>query len=288
MDNEEKNPVAKKNYKLGTIIIILIIISTGLFLFAVGYYIFADKLDNKKLTNNDKVVVELDSAESAEFIKLYERVQPNYYNLTNGYADLGHYYHDNDKILTSNMDNKLKMSLSVKLLLSDDYYDVNKYKNMNGDFQIPKNLLEEAYHLLFGNNSKFKFTEVDTECPGILKESLDNELYPLKDGEIYIATQCSNTEVDRLSQKIVKLEKTKDQKELYIYEEVAYLVYMHDENNEKDYYDYYKDKDRKILIGSAKTETYKEISKKNQMNIHKYTFKLEDGNYYFYSVEKVK
>lgn len=320
MNNEEKNVVTKKNNKLGTVLIILIIILIGVLSFIAGYCISTNKLDDKEIinqeendTSSNKVVVELDSLESAEFIKLYENIQPGYYNFTDGYADLGFYYHDNDKILTSNMDNRLKMSLSVKLLFSDFYYDVHRYENSNGDFQIPEKLLKDAYHLLFGNNSEYKFTEVNTECPGILKKSLNNELYPLKDGDVYIATQCGDTGVDKISQKVVKLEKTKDQKELYIYEEFAYLDYKYDEVNKKDYFDYYKDKDKKILIGSTKDESYEEISKKNQMNIYKYTFKYQPTeinkseyyqnppvlhnnlsewrshkDYYFYSVEKIK
>ena len=78
--------------------------------------------------------------------------------------------------------------------------------------------------------------------------------------------------------------------ELYIYELVAYINYG---NSTSDIAELYKDKEKTELICNTDCNLYANaigdlsLDHADEFAQYKYTFKLKDNNYYFYSVERV-
>lgn len=113
----------------------------------------------------------------------------------------------------------------------------------------------------------------------------------LTDNKVQLVGPCgAEGPYDFTDKKLEKAEK--NSKNLYLYEKQAFAKWEIDEKTDDLVLDYYKDYARKELveknIEDKRTDTIKNNDIKWDLyNTYKYTFKIENGNYYFQSFELV-
>lgn len=214
-------------------------------------------------------------------------------------ADL--YYHSKDSQLAVNLSAKLK-----KIILGNtlDYYYVDHNKDLIDGYLLQKNFskseLDNVYHKLFGSQATPLSDYSSDSCPSITSNGdASYTFHGNCDGGL--GTPGYHTAI--ITQ-FYKAEKTTD--ELYLYELVGYPKYDNENNSQAIYsldddFTVYKDFDLTTKTSGTNKKLHDENIKfpyanhsynltkiKEELDSYKYTFKLEDGNYYFYNVEKMK
>ncbi len=214
------------------------------------------------------------------------------YKVETGRNKVGLFYHKNDKQIIDNIDSNVKL----EMLSSKIYNEYMKSLASSGVYEktFTKTEIDKLYHELFGSHaSSIKYTS--NTCP-TLKEEND---------KVQVMSSCGNVIGPGFHYSILtqfyKAEKTND--ELYLYQLVGYPKYD-DENdtniphNIDDSFIIYKDYDLTTKTSGTNTNlgtanenggyNYDLTKIKSELDSYKYTLKLENGNYYFYSVEKEK
>ena len=214
------------------------------------------------------------------------------YRVAEGRSKDGLFYHKNDKQIINNIDSNIKLEM-----LSSKIY--NEYMTSSGIYEktFTKAEVDKLYHELFGlSASSIKYTS--NTCPSLTEEN----------GKVIVKSGCGNILGPGYHYSIItqfyKAEKTAN--ELYLYQLVGYPKYDNESNLEalhsfEDDFTIYKDFDLTTKTSGTNKKLYDENIKfqyanhgynltkiKEELDSYKYTFKLEDGNYYFYSVEKMK
>lgn len=189
-----------------------------------------------------------------------------------------------DKLLIKDLPAEIRMSYVVE---SFDLKTEAEFEGIN-DYGVSKYIINEdkfkqRYFKLLGNDVNYEPVEYSYMCPGV---SIEN-------GNIITSVDgCGGTWGPHyeIYKKYTKAEKNNN--EIYLYEKIAFVnIKFVDYSNDYDVsFDIYSDiKHSKPIANNVINE--KEIfSSKyiDKFSEYKYTFKLEDGNYIFYSVEKVK
>lgn len=178
-----------------------------------------------------------------------------------------------DKLLAENLPIDVKTYLVSANLYSEKRDTIGGYEC---EYRISNEEFKDQYYKLFGKGTTYEIVEFNFSLP----------ILWFQDGEIIIGACGGDTRGPGyfIYRKFVKAEKTDG--ELYLYEKVAFA----DETDEVfDENVFYSDVEytNKIIEGVSEEEIFssKYIDKLPE---YKYTFKLEDGNYYFESVERVK
>lgn len=290
----------EKNGKFGLGILVGILITLVL---AMGAFIIYDKVlsnDNNKTPvedNNenkqdeekeddheDKTVTELSISDSVIVKELINTYWLDYYEKSQQYNGKL-FYHEKEKTLSSDLNNKIKMFIVAKNIKSSN---ITPYSIENGGDSKIYYLteFEKIYKKLFGKDTQFLYESTTSgdfrTCPG-------TELYNNNSDLVAILSACGSgtygPSPDMIKTKIEKAEKNVKNDEIYIYELVAYPKYS-DNHNEYSDYTLYKDRELANYV-SEKVDDLSLI--KDKINTYKYTFKSNgDGTYYFYSVEIVK
>lgn len=273
---EEKKGKTNK-VLIGIIIFLVLIIGLG-----AGYFIcyMSDNNSNNNQSNTEiNNNVEEDKQNNFKLEKvdvetvryLYDKIQPDGYEYNSD--DL--IYYDGNKLLASSLSSKVKNGLA-KHNLTYSFNDVN-----------PKFSLEDfkkAYFKMFESSTKFEMVD-SNNCPGVIFNN---------DNTVTIFNQCGGTGMNNLINDLVYA--SKDDNNLYIYEKYAFISYLGEADSDGIDLGYlYEDKNKTKKIddnpvsypGWNENNINKTILDKYNTLINKYTFKIENDNYYFISVEPV-
>lgn len=197
----------------------------------------------------------------------YEEVKGEYYGLL----------YRNNKLLAKDLSTKIKLDLAARNIEREQYTPIENSCIKS----VSENIFIQKYHDIFGKSSTYQWVDNSEQpYPFIYSHKKDNRVY---------TKSCGGDSMGPGHLIITELsyaEKMDD--ELYIYELMAVISSKENEEKAK----VYNDLDEKNLITSDlfSVVNSQELFGKyaNKLSEYKYTFKLEDGNYYFYSVEKVK
>lgn len=225
------------------------------------------KLKNKNLLNGELNDIDL---EDCKYLLGKVQAFTGY-----GWTDEYDIYHV-DKLLETDIPNDLKIILTAQQIISGKY-TLPSYVTQNGNTILKIDTFKKIYINIFGND-KFEQKSTDDHCPGVQFE----------DNFLKIFDQCGDMSVPSMYDMAYKAS-IKDN-ELYIYELVAYINYG---NSTSDIAELYKDKEKTELICNTDCNLYANaigdlsLDHADEFAQYKYTFKLKDNNYYFYSVERV-
>lgn len=180
-----------------------------------------------------------------------------------------------DILYAADLDDKIKMFLTVN---NSDYKENGtfiEYSCNGSSYQISEETLEKTFKQIFGKKEQYKTVEYNIWAP-FLKRVEDNLIIDECGDDIIGPSYWVYSKVTRATTK-------KD--ELYLYE----LVGLVDET--RDYgtwpFPLYNDVNRSKLLGNT-TENEIFTKYEDSLSEYKYTYKLEDGNYYFYKVERIR
>lgn len=284
MNNENNNILkTKKNNRKYLIILSVIII----LLFITGFTILKlmnnnsnenidnnlnnnkqDSIDGNQNTdsnNSDNEFVELSTTD--EIVnKLMENVKtPTMlsHNIKDGYYYV--YFYLKDKITIETMDNQMKLLLG--------------FQKLNFPNKVTSETLKNALTEIFGKNISYFDEEMNIYvCP---KYEYNNNIYTAYSG-------CGGAFFPKYDKKIVK--SLKYNNKIEIYEQVIYIKYKFINNEREPSMIELYNADTETKLGETSIDSNQDNFEiyKDKLSTYKYTFNLEDGNYYFYSVEKVK
>lgn len=257
----------------------------------IGNSIYSIKIENNK--NKESTITEKKTEKkenilqkSKELLQIFDIIKNDINNkqfwyikeipITNYEKNKAKYFgylYKQEKISKEQMSDDIKTLLVLKKLNL-----TTKQTNETCEQIISESELVTTYQQIFGKNENFKLPENTTLFPKI--QNKENEI---------IVNTCSKESIQEKGHTILtkSLNSEKKENELYIYE-VATLV-EEIEDKENITYNLYKDFEKKEQIASniAKSEIFNNDNLQ-KMQKYKYTFKLEDNNYYFSSIEKVE
>lgn len=275
---KEKDSIFNKFHKEGlfsNILLVVILIFLIYILFLTGVIKVTPKKEN--IVNPDLEVDE--KLEDRESLKVTDTLVTSLYKsveLGRSYNALRHYYfYSYDKLFVKYMDEAFikEMALS-RLTLADD------------SISIDANILENQYRNIVGNNTTYKNRTFQTQCSTVKYNSLTNNYTILNNSGCSTNTVLSEGYFD----KVLFAYKYSDRIEIITsvgyYEEEKELV------GDSIYQStgkikIKKDMDTNDVIGTF-TENLDQIKKiidYDKLVKYKYTFRLDNAKYYFYSVE---
>lgn len=282
-DKETKETKEKtKNYKLiirriGFIIICIIIIYL---LFFTGVVKITFKT-NKPNTPTIPTTTE-ENQEEKETLQVTDNTVTTLYKnieLGRNYNALRHYYfYSYDKILVEYMDEVFikEMALS-RLTLTDDTTSVDA------------NLLEKQYKNIVGNNTTYKNRTFQTQCADFKFDSSTASYSISKDTTCKKVIESNEGYFDKITEAYKYNDRIEIIARVGYYEEEKELV------GDGIYQSTGKIKVKKNMDTNEVIQTFtenleqiKEIIDYNSLTKYKYTFTLDNTNYYFYSVEVVE
>lgn len=205
-------------------------------------------------------------------LNYFSRIEFNHSEMGSSGGRFGLLY-KKDKLLIKDLPAEIRMDYVVE---SFDLENDAKFDGIN-KYTIDKDKFKNKYIELMGRNVNIELVNYDWKCPGAT----------IDDNNIIILMACGETwgPAYQIYKKYTKAEKNTD--EIYLYEKISIV----DQNSfdESNKVDVYSDLEHNKLVANNVEETEIFSSKYiDKFSEYKYTFKLEDGNYIFYSVEKVK
>lgn len=259
----------KKNNKgIAVTLVIAIFIILGL-----GGYIVYDKVlstekeskqeENKKEEVNEEKKYEEIATDNELIKKLMCRV--NLTSLTSG--DFAGYFYSKDRIINTDIDNDIKMFLA--------FHNIGK---RIGD-TISQTQMKDSIKNIFGLDDNYK--DVKEGVGGCPWGKFDENT---KSYKVMECTGLGGSLIPYYETTIVKALKYEDKIE--IFEKVIYIRYT--DNDEKVSKNIYAADKKTIIDENIDGDNYNINNYLNELDSYKYTFNLEDGKYYFYSVEKVE
>lgn len=278
-DKKVKENIFLSFIKDGLVSNILLVISLiGLIyvLFLTGVIKIAPK--NTNIKNPDDIEVE-EKIEDKEDLKVSDSLVTNLYKLVElgrSYNALRHYYfYSYDKLFVKYMDEAFikEMALS-RLTLANDATSIDA------------NILEDQYKNIVGNNTTYKNRTFQTQCSTI-KYNPTTNTYNISESN---GCSTNTTLTEGYFDKIISASKYSDRIEIITsvgyYEEEKELV------GDSVYQATGKIKIKKNMDTEEVIGTYtenldqiKKIVDYNKLVKYKYTFRLDNTRYYFYSVE---
>lgn len=289
----------KKNINVLLIVFLLIIVIVEGFIIYEGYNnkeINVDCINNSNINNNSNNIDSNDEnntnnqiilkdsiiylKEISDLIVMLKPFDNPWYTIDGYYDDLYGILYKKDKTLIKDLPADVKTHFvlenmnihDVQFDKDSDYYYIDNF-----DFK-------EKYHELMGENIKYDISGYDRCSPVSIKNNQIRFRHAIAGcGDSYGGTP--------IYKKIVNVEKNGN--DIYLYEKVAITSDL--KTNEKDEWvvNVYSDVNHNNIIQSEMKEDdiENEIFSSNYINklpMYKYTFKLENDSYIFYSVEKVK
>ncbi len=276
--NEDKNKQEKKEHRdrfVSNILLVSVLIFLIYSLFLTGVVKITP---NGSTANNKDTIEEIEEVEDRKKLKLTDSIVNNLYKsieLGRNYNALRHYYfYSYDKVFARYMDEAFikEMALS-RLVLTDS----NSFS---------ASILEDKYKDIVGNNTTYKNRTFQTQCSTVKYNSTLNNY------TVYTDSNCKTTRDgnDDYFDKIIEAYKYSDRIEIITrvgyYEEEKELV---DEgiyqNTGKIIIKRNMDTDEVIGTFSEGIEQIKKTIDYSKLAKYKYTFRLDNNKYYFYSVE---
>ncbi len=258
------------NFLLLVVLILLVYI-----LFATGV-VKINKLDKAAPKNE-----ETEELEEKIKLKITDPLITNLYKsveLGRSYQALRHYYfYSYDKLFVKYMDDAFikEMALS-KLTLQDEN-------------SIDANIIKRQFESIVGNNTIYKDRTFQTQCSTFKYDQTKNIYNITKNQNCNLSKEDNNDYFD----KIISAYKYSDRIEIIT--RVGYLEEEKELVGEGVYQSTGKtlikrDMDASEVIGTY-TENLDQIKKKvdySKLPQYKYTYRLDNNKYYFYSVEKIE
>lgn len=258
------------NFLLLVVLILLVYI-----LFATGM-VKINKLDKAAPKNE-----ETEELEEKIKLKITDPLITNLYKsveLGRSYQALRHYYfYSYDKLFVKYMDDAFikEMALS-KLTLQDEN-------------SIDANIIKRQFESIVGNNTIYKDRTFQTQCSTFKYDQTKNIYNITKNQNCNLSKEDNNDYFD----KIISAYKYSDRIEIIT--RVGYLEEEKELVGEGVYQSTGKtlikrDMDASEVIGTY-TENLDQIKKKvdySKLPQYKYTYRLDNNKYYFYSVEKIE
>ena len=198
-----------------------------------------------------------------------------YLNLNTLPDDYYGYFYKDDKVIVKNMNNKIKLYMAIRKVITDKQIDITKE-----EIKVKASDVEKALKLLFGNNVEYKHESLTgNTC------SYTNFKYSNSD-KIYIqkSDKCIEPRTGSIINEIINITEEKDK--LIVTEKMAYIETSYNFDSKQVLYNIYKDINKTEKVTTV--NSYSITSCKNLLNSYKYTFKKDKNNYYLESVELVK
>ena len=248
MKKKEKD---KKSNSLELIIfIICVILIAGFFLIMIG---IKGKLGEKNKETNSKEKEEIEHVDLSFAQDILDRIEyPIILHPGNDSFDAMAYYYSNNKILAKNMTMESKVLISV----------LNTEGDCSGDkCYIKEDEVIKKYNELFGSEVAYNFPK--------------SKYMTLEDGYIVLNKNWKSSSNGFVFTKIT--DATMTDKELKIYVKVAFQY------DTTLFYDYNL---TNIIEELSTCTSNDDLDYYDNLYQYVYTFKIEDGNYIFYSVNK--
>lgn len=164
----------------------------------------------------------------------------------------------------------------VKALLTVQNTNYKNEEAISGcEYKIKEETLQKSFQELFGQNTTYELAEYNDWIPQLRKEN--NE---------WLVGECGgDTRGPGYNIYSKMIRSTKKDDEIYLYEAIT-LADETDMDNQTNTFDFYSDINHKNFIANTTKEQIFE-NYLASLPKYKYTFKLENNNYYFYKIEKV-
>lgn len=245
------------------VIVLSILIVVLVFL---GIYSYVNYVKNK---NDGGTYQKLDV--NSDQIKQLVFLTRGNHNRTLFYGtDYYNIYYKEDFIKTSDLNEDFKKLLSY-YTLERSLFD---YSNNNTVFKADD--LKRQYASIFGDTANYKNEDIYCNCPSKI-------VYLPADGTYVLEGAFGSIIMEGYISRLIDAKKYDNRIE--IYEKVVF--YVEDENTGN--ISYYKDSSfREKIIETSENKQFKFEEYQKQYNTYKYTFMLENGVYYFESVERIK
>lgn len=246
------------------------------------------KTEEKKDEKNNTI-----ENESYEALNVDDTLVTDLYHKINygSYGFFGYFY-KNDSISVNEIDNKVKIYLALE--------NAEKTPDDDGNLLVADSLVEQAMDDLFGD------IDYKNESLAASKCGVSGAKYDENKKQYFIFTGCGGTGYPYYITNLVQARKYSDKIEIYE-RHIAARTIWNDDSNEYSY-SFYRNFDLNSgaesfdlsgidpIIENASSDNFDfllntgEIEKNyiEKTDVYKYTFKLENGKYHFYSAEKVK
>lgn len=267
----------KKKSKIWIFLAIIVVLFVILF----GGYMVYEKVINKESEAKEENTTTEDKEEdeNEEILNVdSEEVQ----NLIEGIkvsdisTDLTGYYYLHDNITKDTLDNQIKLIVGLQ----------KSYRQDESITAISKTQMTTNIQSVFGKDMTYQDENIDAACYGTAANyNSQNQTYELVGG-------CGGMFIPYYRSKVVSAIRTEDS--IIIDEKAIYADFNTDSwDGESEVPMELYTPDQKTRITDTTDATYSGHEDEfidqyqDQLPTYRYTFKLEDGNYYFDSVEKV-
>lgn len=271
----------KKNNKgivVALVVAIFIILGLG------GYIIYDKVLSTEKESKQEeskKEEVNKDEKEKYEEVSIDDEIVTKLIkNVTADTIDVktAGYFYEKGKILNTEVSNQMKLYLAIQMIQGNpDEMEKNLSK------VTPENIAS-AVKEIFGPDATYTDETLNDACRG-MKYNSKTQKYSAYYG-------CGGALIPTYHGTIVKARKYNDR--LEIDQKAMLITYEQSKTNTGDIIINIFNPNDKIDSFEIKSDDDWPEAKdllekyKDKLATYKYTFNLEDGNYYFYSVEKVE
>lgn len=184
------------------------------------------------------------------------------------------YLYKKDNYTVNDIDNNVKLMLATEQIYLKD----SSFKS--GNFPIIKTKVEMQNEMqnIFGNSVIYADSNITLNCKGVGLYDENNQTYTFTEPE-----GCGGTLTPHIESKAVSATKYSDK--LEIVEKMAYIDYTEGTNGLIA--NVHKNVNDTSIIGTLSDNDDIFTLYGDKLDSYKYSFKYENGNYYFESIEKI-
>jgi len=294
----------KKN---SILVVLLSLIILGLCSFLVYDKVIKKEEKKEVIKQEEPEVVEVLSVDNEQTKELYDKVSLIPFVNVKAYSNIWTYYFSRDKVLASEMDDKIKIFLGLRNI------DESNIESKTGDIiegvptsygMVDATKVKESIENIFGKDVKYKnqsLNETNDKNP-----EWEFATYNEKDNKYTKINPQGGTGYHMVYSKTIKATKTSKKIEIF-----KKFIFSSAENQEQNQWVLYKNLDETYYKSKGVTSEINVFDSSNsyfkdkittistsedateyieQGNTYKYTFNYDTKTkqYYFYSVEKVK
>ena len=181
---------------------------------------------------------------------------------------------EKDNYTVNDIDNNVKLMLATEQIYLKD----SSFKS--GNFPIIKTKVEMQNEMqnIFGNSVIYADSNITLNCKGVGLYDENNQTYTFTEPE-----GCGGTLTPHIESKAVSATKYSDK--LEIVEKMAYIDYTEGANGLIT--NVHKNVNDTSIIGTLSDNDDIFTLYGDKLDSYKYSFKYENGNYYFESIEKI-
>lgn len=268
---EEKKKSSKEKT---VVIVILILIILGL----AGYIVYDKDLlglkekaaSEEQKEDNSETQEEQGTALSVTDTTVTDLMNQMNISTTTDTKKMDGYFYRKGNCTSSEVDNYIKLYLGMKYIEKHEYNG-----NLENGTKIERETMSNAIKSIFGPTATYTDASATDACPGATYDNA-SQTYTVVSG-------CGGTLIPYYEKEVVKAVQYSDRIE--IEEKALYAVpEMSDETSEVQLKLYTADQE--TLLDTLSSEEKDILTKyQDKLSTYKYTFKEEDGKYYFDSVE---